>query len=496
MLSREKETDGERSKEQMKIDTLIKKMTGKDEQYHSLFAVIQPDAIYFSSADALALPERYPLTEVSWSQALINALKSVNAKGVVDLVLHANLYQSYQIDKPIIAREEWPAALPFLLKDLINDKPTEVVADAYPLSNNNKIQAYVIAKNSIIEVADLLHSIGCRLGRVLPEQEVWANSSTPLTQFLLLQRNKDGHFKFDAFVEQRCYFQRTLRGVVAPITGAASSEFQLDSLALELQRSIDYLSAQLKGVALHQLKVCCDEENHAELIAALNERLNVNVSTLSGAEQQALSGSVLAQYAQVVPPDALNFYQDHLKPKKDYFSLTALCSVLSGLAIVMLALAAVYQYQILTLDGQVQLAQQQSETLSQQVKELKQQQAKHVPSSHKVAAVARIQKEIIAQHASLNAIKQFENEQREGYSGVMEALAKLARKDISLTDIVIDPERFDIQGLAREAKVIPYWIEQFQQELHLVGRSFERLIIGRNENDVVTFELKTEQEAK
>ncbi|MCG3730088.1 MSHA biogenesis protein MshI [Vibrio cincinnatiensis] len=481
----------------MKIDALIKKMIGKKEQGHSLFAVIQPDAIYFSSADALALPERYPLADVNWSQALINALKTANVKGaVIDLVLHSQLYQSYQIDKPLIAREEWPSALPFLLKDLINEKPAEVVADAYPLSGNNKVQAYVITKKVILEIAELLQNLGCQLGRVLPEQEVWANSSAPLTQFLLLQRNNAGSFKFDAFVEQRCYFQRTLRGVVAPITGVASAGLQFDSLALELQRSIDYLSSQLKGMALHQLKVCCDGEDHAELVAALNERLNVKVSTLAEEEPQPLSGIVLAHYAQFVPIDALNFYQSHLKPKKDYFSLATVSSVLVGVMVLMLAVAAVYQYQVMKLEEQVKLAEQQSTALSSQLSALKEQKARHLPSSHKVAAAARMKKEIAAQQASLNSINQFDHAQREGYSGVMEALAKLARRDISLTQIDIDPQRFDIQGLAREAKVIPYWIEQFQQELHLVGRSFERLIIGRDENDIVTFELKTEQEAK
>lgn len=78
----------------------------------------------------------------------------------------------------------------------------------------------------------------------------------------------------------------------------------------------------------------------------------------------------------------------------------------------------------------------------------------------------------------------------------MDALAKLARRDISLKQIEMDKQRFDIQGLAREAKVIPNWIAEFQSELHLVGRSFDQLVIGRNDEDVVTFELKTKQGAK
>ncbi|MBF4290777.1 MSHA biogenesis protein MshI, partial [Vibrio anguillarum] len=112
---------------------------------------------------------------------------------------------------------------------------------------------------------------GLELGKVIPEDEVWARSAGDLEHFLLLQRSKNSSFKFDAFVDQKCCFQRTMRGVVSPITGVASSVLQLDGLALELQRSIDYLSSQLKGASLHQLKVLCDGEAQQELVDALNE---------------------------------------------------------------------------------------------------------------------------------------------------------------------------------------------------------------------------------
>ncbi|MGT0149794.1 hypothetical protein ACT691_10260 [Vibrio metschnikovii] len=82
---------------------------------------------------------------------------------------------------------------------------------------------------------------------------------------------------------------------------------QLDGLALELQRSIDYLSSQLKGVALHQLKVCCDDEDHTQLVAALNERLNVKASPLS--EEQttaAIWRRVLAHYLPLMTRPTLN----------------------------------------------------------------------------------------------------------------------------------------------------------------------------------------------
>jgi MSHA biogenesis protein MshI len=78
----------------------------------------------------------------------------------------------------------------------------------------------------------------------------------------------------------------------------------------------------------------------------------------------------------------------------------------------------------------------------------------------------------------------------------MRSLAKLGRDDISLSSITIDTHALDLKGLAREPQVIPNWISQFKSELDLVGRTFDKLKIGRNDQDIITFELKTKEGTK
>ncbi len=478
----------------MKIDALLKRFSRKKSKQLAVYAVIQPDAIYFSSSESLTLPEHYPLTGQQWPQALVNALLTTGTKGLnVHVVLHALLFQSYQIDKPSIPQEEWPSALPFLLKDLITEKSSEVIADAYPLEGSNKAQAYVINKKVVLEASSLLESVGCHLESIVPEQEVWGRSKGDLKNYLLVQRSKGSHFKLDAFVKERCIFQRTLRGVVAPITGVASTALQLDGLALELQRSIDYLSSQFKGTSLHQLKVCCDEEEHTELVQALGERLSVKVTPLVEGAEHIISGKVLAERAPLVPEDAINFYQEHLKPKKELMTLSSIGVVWGTVALIMLCLFAWFQFQNIQIQQQLKIANQQNAQLTGQLGELKQKQAKHLPSAEKVAASARLKKEIASQQASLAAIGQYDASQQLGYSGVMDGLAKLSRRDISLSEIGISETTLDVKGMARDANIIPTWIAQFKDEVSLTGRSFEQLTIGRDEQDVVTFELKSKR---
>lgn len=481
----------------MKFDELKTKLKAKKSKNQSVvFAVFQPDAIYFSSSDAkLELPHRYPISDKSLAVSLASALSSAGVQNVlVNVILHVNQYQSFQIDKPAIPHSEWQGALPFLLKDLIREKVTDVVADAYVLPNSNKVQSYVVHKKLILEFQHYLNEQHCELHRVIPEQEVWAQSVQDLSHFLLLQKSAEGSFKLEAFYQQRCTFQRTLRGISSPLTGSDSLPLQLDGLALELQRSIDYLSSQMKGIPLHLLKICCDEENNEEVSAALNERLSVKSSVLDA--KLSSSGLVLAQSAHKVPADAINFYQAQLKPKIDHFTLTNVMAVWMCVAVVMLLMSAFYQYELSKQSKHLLSLQSHYTMLTAQRDELKIQAANHQPSPDKLAAISRLKKEIEAKNASIGAVDSIEQSKQAGYSGIMNGLAKLANTDIALSEIEIDNNQLNIKGFARNAASVPAWISRFKQELHLIGRSFEKLKIERNDKGVVVFELKTKQEAK
>lgn len=477
----------------MKINQLIDKITRRSQPSTTLFAVVQSEAVYFSASHGQPLIEQYPIQAGQWLTALSDALCALDGQYTsIDIVLHAQLYQCYQIDTPPLPAQEWPDSLPFLLKDLISEKPTEIVVDAYPLSGSNKIQAYVLPVKLVLELAQMLTGLGLQLGRVIPEQEVWANT-VENPHFLLLQRSRGGQFKLDAFVDERCYFQRTLRGVSAPVTGENSASLELDGLALELQRSIDYLSSQLKTTVLHQLRVCCDDEDHSQLVAALNERLNVKVSLLSTQEPQPLVGQILAQYAPLLSRPVINFYPSRLHPKKDHFSLFNVVMVGVLVSLFMLSVAGVYGYKTTRLASEITLAEQQVAQLNVQVLDLQRQQARHQPSAGKVSAIARLKQQIASQQAALTAMERFSHHQQEGYSGIMTALANVANRHVSLTAIEIAAEQLNLQGVATDAKMIPHWIGQFNQQTPLVGRNFERLVMDRNEQGLLIFELKTQQ---
>ncbi|MEZ8062585.1 MULTISPECIES: MSHA biogenesis protein MshI [Vibrio] len=480
----------------MNFKAILDKIKPTNNKGSSQVVMLGNDAVYVSVTGQAPQVTSTPLVNGDWESALKESLSSkVFDSNSVQLIVCANYYQTYQIDKPDIPESEWSVALPFLLKDLVSERVTEITASAVALPTSNKLQVYVLPKKLLDKLVKITLSAQVELKGVVPEDEIWGDSAGELSNFLLLQRSANTHFKLGAFVENTVCFQRTIRSVVPPLTGVASSALQLDGLALELQRSIDYLSSQIKGTQLHQLKICCDEEDEAELRDALNNTLSSTVSLLVEEEREN-SESLLVKLAAEKEAFNVNLYPEHLKPKKEYFTLTNVVASWGLVFVLLLGGYFLMQYKTSNLDKELTVLQHQSKQLNQQVKQLNSKLIQHKPSPDKVAAVARLKRETQAKKEALKAVGQYDQSQQVGYSGVMNALAKLGRDDISLSQIYMTHNTLDLSGFARNAKVVPNWIGQFKSELNLVGRAFEKLKIGRNDQDVVTFELNTRRESK
>ncbi|MCF7503854.1 MULTISPECIES: MSHA biogenesis protein MshI [Vibrio] len=480
----------------MNFKAILDKIKPTNNQGSSQVVMLGNDAVYMSSTEPELQVTSIPVVNGDWESALKKSLNSeAFTSNSLQLIVCANYYQTFQIDKPDIPESEWSVALPFLLKDLVSERVTEITASAVALPTSNKLQVYVLPKKLLDKLVNIANSTQVELSGVAPEDEIWGYSAGELSNFILLQRSINSHFKLGAFVENTVCFQRTIRSVVPPLTGVASSALQLDGLALELQRSIDYLSSQIKGTQLHQLKICCDEEDEAELQNALNNTLSSTVSLLVEGEREN-SESLLVKLAAEKAVFNVNLYPEHLKPKKEYFTLTNVAASWGLVCILLLGGYFVMQYQTSNLDKELTALQHDSNQLNKQVNQLNSKLTQHKPSPEKVAAVARLKRETQAKKEALKAVGQYDESQQVGYSGVMNSLAKLGRNDISLSHIYMTHDILDLSGFARNANVVPNWIGQFKSELNLVGRAFEKLKIGRNDQDVVTFELSTRRESK
>ncbi|MCG7498521.1 MSHA biogenesis protein MshI [Vibrio sp. Of7-15] len=434
-----------------------------------------------------AVPEK-------WAMALKAAVEQLSATGYgANVIIGSSLYQSLQIDKPDVPREDLPSALPFLVKDLVNDRVADIVADGFPLESSDKLQAYVTQKKNIEQLLDACRHAGIELLQILPEEMAWGKSQVDVSSWMLLHRSSGGDLKLSAYHEQTIGFHRLLRGFSSPLGGEMASSLQLDGLALELQRSFDYLNAQLKTGPINQLYLMCDDESGEQLANDLRLRLSVQVAPLPVPDESIhRCGEVLAWAGLQLFNADINLYPDYLRPKKNYLTLQNLgISWVAGIVLLM-GVFGYLTWQSQQLEKELTAARTKVQTLDQELNALNKRLAKHKPLPARIAAVSRLKETIKLQETSLNAISGHDTSLQIGYSGMMQDLAKIGRNDISLTRIYVQGDMMDLQGLARNASVVPNWLQQFQSELHLVGRTFKKMSIGRDEQDRVTFSLLTE----
>ncbi|RYU46542.1 MSHA biogenesis protein MshI [Aliivibrio finisterrensis] len=479
----------------MKIMDAFKKLKLSRSVNVTASIVILQGGIYIAkSGGNKALKEQVfmPVSQPqAWRDSLVSACQKMGLSDCcVNIVIGSHLYQSFQIENPNILKEELPGALPFLVKDLISDRVSDIVADGVDITNG-KMQVYISQVSVIETILELLKPLSIQISNVTPDELVWKYAKPEQNSFMLLSHSASAEFKLLAFNEGDLHLNRSLRGITAPLTGELSNSFQLDSLALELQRSLDYLSAQLHGVNINHLYFRCDDEDDAELSAELQKRLGVQVASLLVDEPRVFrSGEVLSWLGLFNKPD-INLYNDRLKPKVDHFTLqNVIISWGVGLAVVGM-ITGYYQWQLNQLESHFTVLSSQEQGYQQELGNLNNQIESHKPSAAKLAAIKRLQEDIESKKSSLKVIDNFDEGMQIGYSGVMSSLAQLGKGNISLTKIYISGEDVNFVGYARTPDVVPNWIQSFENELHLIGRTFNQLDIKTDEKGLVSFVLNT-----
>ncbi|MEJ2763879.1 PilN domain-containing protein [Photobacterium sp. MCCC 1A19761] len=419
------------------------------------------------------------------------------------LVLGHGLYQSMLIEKPDLPRDEYPTALPFLVKDLVNESPASLVADGFPAPLKERLQVFVTGRDQVMQFVRACTDAGGTVALITAEEVVWGQLTSPTLNQLVMHRRYQGNLQLTAFQGQEMCFQRLLRGFPVPLLSPSEGDemataLQLDSLALELQRSLDFLSAQLRDTPITQLLIACDDEDDDALAAALRQRLSVAVHAVTPVEP-TLAGNAarIAQAALTAPLDrGINFYSDTLKPQIRLMTLqNVVLSWLLGVVVIgslagWLGWQNYHQAQLLAAE-KTRLQAKQDELDRAKVA-----LAKHIPSQLKVEVAGELEQHLAARQATLAAIEMHDDSLKVGYAGMLQQLSQAASRDISVQRIRVSGQQMDLEGMARTPDAVPNWLQAFQAHPALVERRFEQMTLGRDERNVVTFALHAERQAE
>ncbi|MBM7454769.1 MSHA biogenesis protein MshI [Oceanisphaera litoralis] len=215
--------------------------------------------VYLTPHCLVAIDERQPQQpvrrEVGNGEPLIQALRALLNEQQwqgrrLHLVLSRYWYQQSQLDKPAMPDNELAQALPWCMRELVDQPVDSLLFDYIALPPSPTGQARIAVYSSERErLAELVQAVTpqCDIATIGVDELAMANLLEPGVRGLLLHK-MPGQELILTFIHQRqWHFSRTIRGFQAlddeqmPV-----DQFVFDNLLLELQRSIDYAVGQLK----------------------------------------------------------------------------------------------------------------------------------------------------------------------------------------------------------------------------------------------------------
>lgn len=430
----------------------------------------------------------------SWTTAIAQLINTHQLNGCrIRLVLGHGLYQSLVIDKPALPRHELASALPFLVKDLVTEPPANLVADGFAEPIKDRLQVLVAQRSVVQQLVLACLANGCEPELITVDEVVLGQVTAEKQSQLILHSRQHSGLHLTAFKQQVMCFQRQLRGFSQPLTGLEQADLQIDGLALELQRSLDFLSAQLRDAPIAQVLVSCDSDDNEQLADALRQRLNVPVATVSGAPAELTDFDTRVAWAAQLQQPLLNLYSDSLKPQSNWLTLP---NLVAGWAVGAVVIASLAGWQSWQEYRATQLLAQQQARLTQKQTELdnaKAALARHLPSELKVKLSGELEQHLAAKQATLRAIAMHDNSLQAGYATMLQQLAQAASQDISVSRIHVQGQQLDLEGVARHPNAVPGWLQSFAQYPQLADRRFEVMSLGRNEENRVTFMLHAQR---
>ncbi|SMY36606.1 MSHA biogenesis protein MshI [Photobacterium andalusiense] len=451
-----------------------------------------------SEADVIV--DSVPITSTTEWSTVIEMLiaKHQLAGSQVAVILGQGLYQSLLIDKPELGADELALALPYLVKDLVNEAPEDIVADGFSCLQNDRLQVFVSTRQQVAKIIAACKSAGCDVGCVTVESVVWSEFTADNRSQLIVHRYGNGNLQLTAFSQHKLFFQRQLRGfdvslVAMPNTDAQS--LQLDSLALELQRSLDFVSAQLRDDSISQLLISCDNDDNHQLAQALNDRLNVTVKALVSPQPSLTSTAARVTWAGFKQgfDSAINLYSQHLQPKRQWLTLNNMLLSWLALTVLIATVSGCYSFksrqlspEIVSNNGQLTAAQTELALIQKQL-------LLHIVSPIKQQRVSVLEQEISAKQATLKAVANHDASLLVGYGEVLTQLAAAASTDIAIERISISAAGMNVNGSARIPDAVPRWLSTFNRYSTLAERRFQLLTIDRDDSNQVRFSLQAQR---
>ena len=217
---------------------------------------IRPDGIAWASASQTGFSECTPARRLATLQAIVASQRLAGADTII--VLPLEQYQVFQLERPEgVEDAELGDALKWKLKDFLEFSPSEAVSDVFPFPEDaargrgDLVNVVAVRRTLVTELVALAHDSGLHLQRIdiaelALRRLVSRLDDTGRGAALVHLRDRYGHMV--VCQGDTLYLSRRLDVAADELRDVSSQETAVQSLALEMQRSLDYYESQLGQV--------------------------------------------------------------------------------------------------------------------------------------------------------------------------------------------------------------------------------------------------------
>jgi len=290
----------------MSLITALSQLFSKPESKHQLGVAIGQTSLMFcylpENAEInyqevnLELNLSQNLSAEAATKAVTESLMKLSTdhqvSGGCHLVLPASHYQIVQIDKPSVPDNEIAAALKWQVKDLVTIAVDDMIVDYFDgptlAGGNAKLNVVCASKSFLTAMVSTINQ-GELLFKTISTEEFAFVSLLPKQDdaVLLVCQQPNEEVILLIVKKGKLYFHRRLRGF-AQIANKNQQELTMgviDSLSLEIQRSLDYFERQLKQAPIKSIQVIVPMDNEDFLVEKLGQNTHISVQLLDLPEQ-------------------------------------------------------------------------------------------------------------------------------------------------------------------------------------------------------------------
>jgi MSHA biogenesis protein MshI len=210
-------------------------------------------------------------------------------QGAISSVLDSADYELVQVESPDVLPAEFKAAVRWRLKGVIDFPLADAVVDVFDMPElphrTSAKMIYVVAakRNAVERQSAVLRSAQRRLDVVDIPELALRNLAALLPEAadgLVLLWMKEKSAQLIVIKQSILYFARQVRLSENDAAGSDTEPPDVDAIALELQRSIDYFESQYQQVPLASLIIAPRDERSARLAHALEKQALMRVQSI------------------------------------------------------------------------------------------------------------------------------------------------------------------------------------------------------------------------